>query len=80
MKDFIDNWEVNVINQSATHSSGLEIFVFEVASDGSVVLGYNHYQEWIRKYQKNGINPEIINAELQKLQKQFLEIYKNLMN
>ena len=46
LKDFIDDWNIDIKNKSAIHKSGLKIAYDATNEDGSLRLAYTGMMKW----------------------------------
>lgn len=79
IEDFIQNWNIDLKNKSATHKSGLKINYLMDNGDGSIRLEFDNLIEWEKEQLKSAQNREAIQNTEKKLIKQFYVIYKEKM-
>lgn len=79
LKDFIDDWNIDIKNKSATHKSGLKIAYDATNEDGSLRLAYTGMMKWQKLAYSVTHDIKKIDEMREALSKQFVEIYKNKM-
>lgn len=79
LKEFIENWEINVQNKSARHKSGIG-FNFEYENeDGSLRVEIEDLMPWERKMYEKYHDFDLVDKELGSLRNEFTQIYKEKM-
>lgn len=79
LKDFIDDWQIDSKNKSATHKSGLTIAYDATNEDGSLRLAYTGMMKWLKLAYGITHDTKKIDEMRETLSKQFIEIYKKKM-
>lgn len=79
LKDFINDWQIDIKNKSATHKSGLKIAYEAKNEDGSLRLAYTGMMKWLKLAYSVTHDTKKIDEMREALSKQFVEIYKNKM-
>ena len=79
LKDFIDNWQINVREKSAQHKSGLKIGYDSTNEDGSLRLSYSRMSTFIKNVLAESPSVEMVEKRRAELTREFLEIFKAKM-
>lgn len=79
LKDFINDWQIDIKHKSATHKSGLKIAYEAKNEDGSLRLAYTGMMKWLKLAYSVTHDTKKIEEMRESLSKQFVEIYKNKM-
>ncbi|MDO4162712.1 MAG: hypothetical protein Q4D80_06915 [Pseudomonadota bacterium] len=79
LKDFIDDWKIDLKNKSATHKSGLTIAYEARNDDGSLRLAYTGMMSWLKLAYSVTHDTKKIDEMRENLSNQFVEIYKQKM-
>ncbi len=80
LKDFIDNWQVNVNEKSAIHKSGLKIKYDKTNEDGSLRLAYSGMSTFLKNTFAETQNVEAVKQRQTELTQEFVEIFKQKMS
>lgn len=79
LKDFIDNWQINVREKSAQHKSGLKIAYDSVNEDGTLRLAYSGMSTFLKNTYAETKSVEEVDKRQAELTQEFVEIYKAKM-
>lgn len=78
-KDFIDNWEIDVATESATHISGLEFRHIPEGADGREKIGIYNLPQWGRNFIDKGNTIEQCEKMQNQLYYEFVYIYEHVI-
>lgn len=79
LKDFIDNWQINIREKSATHKSGLKIGYDSTNEDGTLRLAYSGMSTFYKNTFAETKSVEAIEKRQVELTQEFIEIFKAKM-
>ena len=79
LKDFINNWQVNVREKSAVHKSGLKIGYDSTNEDGTLRLAYSGMSTFIKNTFSETQSIEAVELRRKELTNEFMEIFKYRM-
>lgn len=79
LKDFIDNWQINIREKSAQHKSGLKIGYDSTNEDGSLRLAYSGMTTFLKNTFAETNSVEAVEKRRTELTQEFVEIFKAKM-
>ena len=79
LKDFIDNWQLNVREKSAVHNSGLKIGYDSTNEDGTLRLAYSGMSTFLKNTYAETKSIEAVEKRRAELTQEFVEIFKAKM-
>lgn len=79
LKDFIDNWQINIREKSAQHKSGLKIGYDSTNEDGSLRLAYSGMTTFLKNTFAETNSVEAVEKRRAELTQEFVEIFKAKM-
>lgn len=79
IKDFIDNWQINVSNESAIHISGLGFRHIAKGVDGREKIEISNWPQWARSFIDKGNTIEQSEKMQNRLYNEFVDIYKQVI-
>lgn len=79
LKDFIDDWQVNVKEKSATHKSGLQIGYDATNEDGSLSLAYSGMTTFLKNTYAELQSAEAVEKRRAELTEEFVAIFNAKM-
>ena len=79
LKDFIDNWQINIREKSAQHKSGLKIGYDSTNDDGSLRLAYSGMTTFLKNTFAETNSVEAVEKRRAELTQEFVEIFKAKM-
>lgn len=79
LKDFIDDWNTDIKNKSATHKSGLKIGYAYMNEDGTYHFEYKGMSTFTKNILSETKNVESIEQRRKELVQEFIEIFKQKM-
>ena len=79
LKDFIDDWQVNVREKSAQHKSGLKIGYDSINEDGTIRLVYSGMSTFLKNTFAETKSVEAVEKRRAELTQEFVEIFKAKM-
>ena len=79
LKDFINNWNINIKEKSATHKSGLKFAYISNSIDGNSKIEMSQFSKWVKFCKLQGIGGQDIYMLQQKLHSEFVQIYNNVI-
>ena len=79
LKDFIDNWQINVREKSAQHKSGLKIGFDSMNEDGTMRLAYSGMSTFLKNTFAETKSIEAVEKRRAELAQEFVEIFKAKM-
>ncbi len=80
LKDFIDDWQVNVKEKSATHKSGLQFKYIAEGPDGNAKIEMSEFNKWIDFCKLHGMQHEEIFAMQKILHNEFVQIHQQILD
>ena len=79
LKDFIDNWQINMTEKSAVHKSGLKIGYDSTNEDGSLRLAYSGMSSFMKNTYAELKDVAAVEKRRDDLAQEFVEIFKQKM-
>lgn len=79
LKDFIDNWQINIREKSAQHKSGLKIGYDSTNEDGTLRLAYSGMSTFLKNTFAETKSIEAVEQRRAELTNEFVEIFKAKM-
>lgn len=79
LKNFIDNWQINIREKSAVHKSGLKIGYDSTNEDGSLRLVYSGMSTFMKSTFAETKSIEAVEKKRADLTQEFVEIFKAKM-
>jgi hypothetical protein len=79
LKDFIDNWQVNALAESAEHISGLKFRHISKGIDGQEKIEVSNLPQWARDFINKGNTIEQCEQMQAQLHEEFVDIYKQVI-
>ena len=79
LEKFIDNWQINIREKSATHKSGLRIGYDSTNEDGTIRLAYSGMSTFFKNTFAETKSIEAIEKRKAELTQEFIEIFKAKM-
>ena len=79
LKDFIDNWQINVREKSAQHKSGLKIGYDSTNEDGTLRMAYSGMTTFLKNTFAETNSVEAVEKKRAELTQEFVEIFKEKM-
>lgn len=79
LKDFIKNWRVDFVTESAEHVSGLKFRHISQGIDGQEKIEIANLPQWTRRCIEQGDTIEQCERKQAQLYNEFVDIYKNVI-
>ena len=79
LKDFINDWQIDIKNKSATHKSGLKIAYAYMNEDGTYHFEYKGMSTFTKNILSETNSVESIEPKRAELVQEFIEIFKQKM-
>lgn len=79
LKNFINDWKVNALTESAVHISGLKFRHVKNGSDGQEKIEISNLPQWARNFIDKGNTVEQCEKIQAKLYNEFIDIYKQVI-
>ena len=79
IKDFIDNWRVDVSTESAIHVSGLRFRHVKNGIDGREKIEISNLPQWVQSFMAKGNTIKQCEQMQTQLHKEFVEIYNQVI-
>lgn len=79
LKDFINDWKIDLKNKSASHKSGLKIGYDSTNEDGTLRLAYSGMSTFMKNTYAETKSTEAIEKRRMELTQEFVEIFKTQM-
>lgn len=79
LKDFIDNWQIDVKNKSAEHKSGLKVAYDSTNEDGSIRVATSGMSTFLKNTYAELQDDGAVDKRYKELTEEFVQIYKAQM-
>ena len=79
LKDFISDWQINALTESAEHISGLKFRHLKEGSDGQEKIEVSNLPQWARNFIDKGNTIEQCEKMQSQLYNEFTDIYKQVI-
>jgi hypothetical protein len=79
LKDFIGQWKVNALTESAEHISGLKFRHISKGADGQEKIEVSNLPQWARDFIKKGNTIQQCEQMQTQLHEEFADIYKQVI-
>jgi tRNA A37 threonylcarbamoyltransferase TsaD len=79
LKDFIDDWQIDIKSKSAQHKSGLKIGYDSTNEDGTIRLAYSGMSTFLRNTFTELKSVEAVEKRRTELTQEFTQIFKAKM-
>jgi hypothetical protein len=79
LKDFIDQWKVNALTESAEHISGLRFRHISKGTDGQEKIEVSNLPQWAREFISQGNTIQQCEQMQAQLHEEFVDIYKQVI-
>ena len=79
INSYIDNWEVNTSDESATHNTGIGFKYIPKGEEDKPKLEVLNMPQWFQSQMAIGNSFENCNTRLRELKNQFVVIYQNII-
>ena len=79
LKDFIDDWNIDIKNKSAIHKSGIEFKYIQNGYEGKQQVEISNLPKWFSTEIEKGKEIEDCKNLLNEMNAQFIEIYQKVI-
>lgn len=78
-EDYLKNWSLDVSRKSATHNSGVEFKYVALGENGKPRVRISNVQNYFKSQAKLGKTLDDCYEELDELNRQFVDIYQDII-